>query len=133
MNSRQLNKRIQIWSSSQVADGFGGMTTNTALVSTSWAKIESISPGEARNIVSYGIDDPQKSYKVTVRKRNDLTYNSEEHFVKYRGNEYAIISEPTNVDFKDTTIRFIMKQVSNSSNEAVTASATAPTITVTDP
>lgn len=118
MNSRDLNKRIAIYSTEPVSDGFGGFTTSGTLVGNSWAKIESVSPGKAKSLTDYGIDDPQNTIQITARKREDLVYNLEWHYVIYRGSEYKIVSTPTNTNFEDRFITFMATKKSISSNTA---------------
>jgi len=114
MSSREFNKRISIYSIKPVPDGFGGSTTSETLLSDSWAKIESISPGKSKSLAEFGIDDPQNSVQITVRKRKDLVYDAEIHFFKYSGQDYKIASAPTDTNFEGRFITFIGSKVSNS-------------------
>ena len=116
MRSRQLNKRIDIYQIERVSDGFGGYVNTESLLSKSWAKMSSITAGKAKNLLDFGIDDPQKSVEVTVRRRNDLNYQSGVHFFKYAGDKYVIISDPTDVDFNHTWVKFIAKRVEYAAN-----------------
>ena len=115
MNSRDLTKRIAIYSTEPVSDGFGGFLTGNTLVSNSWAKIESVSPGKAKSLKEFGIDDPQNTIQITVRKRKDLVYSLEYHYLTYRGQEYKIVSTPTNTNFEDRFITFMAAKKSISS------------------
>lgn len=107
MRGRSLNKRIELWSVTSVADGFGGFTTSTALLSSSWANVKTFQPGRQNNISKFGLTDPQNTVIFTLRKRNDLDYNVENMYIKYRGVKYTISTSPTNVDFNDSTIIFM--------------------------
>ena len=131
MRGRDFSKRIDIYEVAEVSNGYGGYTVSESLVTTTWAKIESVSQNE-RNLAEFGIDDPQNTVRITVRKRNDLDLSSEIHLIKYRSSDYILISAPTNTNFTDRFITFLAKRRSPSETQAVVAE-TQPTITVTDP
>ena len=108
MRGRAFNKRVEIWQTTSVSDGFGGNINTEALLNTSWAKVETVST-KNRNALNteFGLLDASNSVIITTRQRNDLTYDLQTMFVKYRGEKYIIKSYPTNKDFKDNTITFI--------------------------
>lgn len=107
MRSRALNKRIEIRGTEKISDGFGGYTVNDILISNSWAKINSVQAGKSNNLSDFGLIDVNNSIFVTLRKRNDLTYNAETMYFNYRGKKYTIATAPTNVNFDDRLITFI--------------------------
>ena len=39
MRSRKLSKRVEIWQTSNVSDGFGGNTIAETLITSSWAEV----------------------------------------------------------------------------------------------
>lgn len=114
MRSRGFNKRIDIYSIEAVSDGFGGNTTSETPVSSSWAKIETMSSGKAKNLQDFGIDDPQNTIQITTRKRKDLVYDAEVHMIKYRGQDYKITSSPTETNFTGRFITFMATKISKS-------------------
>ena len=118
MRSRQFNKRIEIWQTASVSDGFGGLTVSDALLSSSWAKITSNQPGKASNVSDFGITDGQRVVMFTLRLRNDLDYNVETQYIKYRGKKYSIVTAPTNIDFDDKYIVFAGIEETVKSNDA---------------
>ena len=108
MRSRAFNKRIEIWDSIVVSDGFSGNTVNDYLVTSTWAKITTFNPGSRNNLTTdFGILNTQNAIVIVLRKRNDITFNTATQFVKYRGNKYTISTDPTNVNFEDSYIQFI--------------------------
>ena len=115
--SRAFNKKIELWGVTSVPDGYGGFTTTSQLVTSSWANIKSIQPGKQNNASQFGLITPENSVLFTVKKRNDLVYNVETMFIKYRGVKYTISTEPTNINFTDSTITFIGVAESNKVNE----------------
>lgn len=114
MNSRDYNKRVEIWVTSAVPDGFGGNKVTSRLLTNSWAKLETVDLF-SQNVLNtnYGLNDSANSLKVTVRKRNDLIYDLQRIYLIYRGQKYIIKSFPTNTNFEDNTITFIVTKEPN--------------------
>ena len=104
MRARGFNKRVEIWGTNTVFDGFSGNTVEETLLSSSWANIETVKPNRGDLNTNIGILDASNSIIVTLRKRNDLNYDMTTMFVKYRGEKYIIDSFPANIDFKDNLI-----------------------------
>ena len=113
MNSRAYNKRIEIYESVATPNGFGGNSITPSLIGESWAKISTFNVGRNTNELSNGLIDVNDSLIITVRKRNDITYNSQTQFIKYRGDKYIITTSPVNVNFEDREVQFIVKLASN--------------------
>ena len=113
MNSRAYNKRIEIYESVATPNGFGGNSITPSLIGESWAKISTFNVGRNTNELSNGLIDVNDSLIITVRKRNDITYNSQTQFIKYRGEKYIITTSPVNVGFEDREIQFIVKKASS--------------------
>ena len=128
MIGRDLNKRIDLYSVTRASDGFGGYVVEDALLSTSWAKVETLNPGELK--YQYGIESAERVLRITVRKRNDLDYTNTIQFIKYRDKKYTISTPPVNSDFEDRFITFLVNE--NTSSNQVVLFFTAPTIPVTD-
>ena len=105
MRSRKLSKRIEIWQTSNVADGFGGNTIAETLITSSWAEV--ITLNNTNRSTDIGITSATNTIKVRLRKRNDLTYNSINQYLKYRGYKYIIQNQPFNVGFRDEVIEII--------------------------
>ncbi len=105
MRSRKLSKRIEIWQTSNVSDGFGGNTVAETLIASSWAEI--ITLNNTNRSTDIGITSATNTIKVRLRKRNDLTYNSINQYLKYRGFKYIIQNQPFNVGFRDDVIEII--------------------------
>ena len=108
MRGREFNKRIEIWQSVMVADGYGGNIPQDTFIGKSWAKLTTINGNTARNLDSVGVAETSQSIRVVCRKREDLPYNSVNLYVKYGGDKYSIISTPIDVDFNHSLIEFIM-------------------------
>ena len=116
MRSRKLSKRIEIWQTSNVSDGFGGNTVAEILIASSWAEI--ITLNDVNRSTDIGITSSTNTIKVRLRKRNDITYNSINQYLKYRGFKYIIKNQPFNVDFRDDVIEIIaVKEGLKTANE----------------
>jgi len=106
--ARQFTKRVEIWQTSTVVDGFGGNDVDDTLLTTSWAKVETMSGGRfANRTTDLGITETNQGVLFTFRKRNDLAYNSINQYLMYRGAKYIISSFPDNVDFNDAYIEIV--------------------------
>ena len=105
MRSRKLSKRIEIWQTSNVSDGFGGNTVDETFIASSWAEI--ITLNNTNRSTDIGITSATNTIKVRLRKRNDITYNSVNQYLKYRGFKYIIQNQPFNVGFKDEVIEIL--------------------------
>ena len=105
MRSRKLSKRIEIWQTSNVSDGFGGNTVAETLIASSWAEI--ITLNNTNRSTDIGITSATNTIKVRLRKRKDITYNSVNQYLKYRGFKYIIQNQPFNVGFRDDVIEIL--------------------------
>ena len=103
MRARNFNKRVLFYETTGVDDGFGGETVSTALLFTTWAKIETIKG--SNTIKNLGLNYTNLNLKITIRDRDDI--QSRTLFCRYRGCDYAITSYPINNNFEDNFISFI--------------------------
>jgi head-tail adaptor len=85
-----FNKRVDIYQTSNVADGYGGNTVSELLITSSWANVKYLSTNKAASLNDLGINDALNTIEVILRKRNDITYNSINQFLKYDGDKYVI-------------------------------------------
>ena len=105
MRSRKLSKRIEIWQTSNASDGFGGNTVVETLITSSWAEVTTLN--NTNRSTDIGITSATNTIKIKLRKRNDITYNSINQFIKYRGYKYIIQNQPFNVGFRDEVIEIL--------------------------
>ena len=116
MRSRKLSKRIEIWQTSNVSDGFGGNTIAETLITSSWAEVTTLN--NTNRSTDIGITSATNTIKVRLRKRKDLTYNSINQYLKYRGFKYIIQNQPFNVGFRDDVIEILaVKEELKTANE----------------
>ena len=88
MRSRGFTKRISIYETTLVPDGFGGNTVTDALLVTTWANIKTFSIN-SKNITDLGVIDLNNSIIIKTRKRSDLTYNIQTQYIIYRNEKYT--------------------------------------------
>lgn len=103
MRARNFNKQVLFYETSEADDGFGGQTTTTSLLFTTWAKVETIKG--SHTIKNLGLNYTNLNLKITIRNRDDI--QSRTLFCKYRDEDYAITSYPINDNFGDSFISFI--------------------------
>jgi len=107
-NSRRLTKRFELWQTSGVSDGFGGEVSSTdILISSSWCEIKTANATSRFRSTDFGITNTTNQIIITTRKRVDLTYNSINQFIKYRGESYVISSQPYEVDFDNIYVEIL--------------------------
>ncbi len=105
MRVRGFHKRVEIWQNESVFDGVSGYINTPIMIATVWAKIETINNRRLGNLASdLGIEDRNNTIIITLRKRDDITYNSINQFVKYGGFIYNIQTEPINTDFDNSYV-----------------------------
>tara|TARA_R110000851_G_scaffold49122_1_gene118347 strand:+ start:429 stop:794 length:366 start_codon:yes stop_codon:yes gene_type:complete len=105
MRCRKLTKRVEIWQTSNVPNGFSGNSNVPTLITSSWAEV--ITLNNTNRSTDIGITSATNTIKVRLRKRKDITYNGINQFIKYRGYKYIIQNQPFNVGFRDEVIEII--------------------------
>ena len=110
MRARKYNKRLEVWQTAPLDDGFGGETASETLLSSTWCKF--ITLDRLSRSTDFGVTDTTDTLIIQLRKRNDLTYTSKNQFFKYRGLKYIIQGTPINVGFEDREIQITLKQES---------------------
>jgi head-tail adaptor len=109
-SARRFRKRIEIWQTDQVFDGFSGSTTAPGIkLLTTWADLRSLSQNKpySKEFEQYGISNTELAVIVTVRRRKDVFFNSLNQYIKYNGEDYVIKSFPEDKNFDHGFITFI--------------------------
>ncbi len=102
MRARQLNRKVQIWQTRKVEDGFGGSKTYNELITSSWAAVRTHK--DTSRDTEVGVGDYSEKLDITMRYRNDIQYNSVTQFLTYRGVKYTFTMSPMNQDFNEAFI-----------------------------
>ena len=110
MRARKYTKKIQVWQTTKVSDGFGGNGVTNELITSTWCEI--ITLDKLYRNTDFGVTDTANTIVIRLRKRNDLTYNSLNQFFKYRGEKYLLQGTPINVGFEDREIQITLTRES---------------------
>ena len=102
MRARGYSKQIEVWQTVPSDDGYGGDGVTSTLLGKSWCSIKT--PNKNYRTTDEGITETANILILTLRKRNDLAYNSENMYFVFKGVKYVISSEPINVGFEDRDI-----------------------------
>ena len=105
MRSRNFRKRIELWETSEVSDGFGGSTLVKAQLGIVWADLRTLNPSSFNT--DFGITNTSLAITVKVRFNPNITYNSTNQYIVYRGVTYSINSFPNDPNFDHGVITFI--------------------------
>lgn len=111
MRARKYNKKIAIWQTSKVSDGFGGNTIVNTLLTSTWCEIVTLN--SLSRSTDFGMIDTSDTLILKLRKRNDLTYNSKIHYFVYRDEKYLMQGQPVNIGFEDREIQITVKKAVN--------------------
>ena len=106
MRSRGYNKRVEIYQTTLVPDTFGGNTVSDVLINNSWCNIETLK--NSKLITDLGLIYTDLNLTITLRNRLDIIIDPKTMYFKYRDEKYVIKSNPTNINFKDDMLKFII-------------------------
>jgi len=87
--ARNYTKYIEVWKTTNVADGYGGTTVTTALDFSIWANVTT---KRSNRTNENGQNDNFVQTVFTVRNRYDLDISIKDNFIKYNGLIYNIDS-----------------------------------------
>ena len=110
MRARKYNKKVELWQTTKADDGFGGQYNTDSLITNTWANIKTLD--RANRSTDEGITDAFSSLVLTLRKRNDISYNLPNMYFKYRGLKYIIQQQPINKNYEDNEIEIIVTRQS---------------------
>lgn len=100
MIARQYSRKIQIYKTTTVADGFGGNTVTDVLIGSFWAEVKQNSAFKDNAI---GKADMKNSYSFKIRANATLTPDIDNLSIVYRGNKYVV----NDIRYDDELFRFI--------------------------
>lgn len=90
MKPRKFKYRIEVFKTVIEDDGFGGNHAKEGQkIGCSWCNVSTIPRDK---LTDFGLDEVKGAIRVRVRKRNDLDYNEQGLFFKYKGDRYTINS-----------------------------------------
>ena len=111
MKARKYNRLIELWKTTETVNDFGDTLVTSELLTKVWCEIKT--PNSYIRSTEFGITDTSNKLVINLRKRNDITYNSNDYFFVYNNETYNIISEPINVGFENREITITVEKVPN--------------------
>lgn len=87
MISRQYTRKIQIYKTTSVADGYGGNTVNDVLIGSYWAEVKQNS---AFKNTSIGQSDIKNNYSFKIRSNSNITPDLDNLSIVYRTKKYVV-------------------------------------------
>lgn len=103
MISRQYTRKIQIYQTTSIADGFGGYLPTDVLVGSFWAEVMQNS---AFRDTQVGASDIKNNYSFKIRSTDKITpSNIDSLFIMYRAKKYVVNDIRYNDElFRETNI-----------------------------
>jgi len=117
MRARQLNRKVYIWQTIKIEDGFGGSKTYNELITSSWAAVRTHK--DTRRDTEVGVSDYSEKLDITMRYRNDIRYNSVNQFLMYKGVKYTFTMSPMNMDFNEAFVTLTASRQKTNSVEVL--------------
>jgi len=103
---RKYTKIIEVWKTTNVADGYGGQTVSTALDYTMWADVTA---KQSSRLNENGQNDNFVQTKFIVRNRVNIDLSIKDNFIKYNGLTYNIDSL-LNIDLDSIDLEILATQ-----------------------
>lgn len=100
MISRQYTRKIAIYKTTNVSDGYGGNTVTDVLIGSYWAEVKQNSAFRDNSI---GKSDIENNYSFKIRANDNLTPDIDNLSIVYRGNKYVV----NDIRYDDELFRFV--------------------------
>ena len=100
MISRQYTRKIAIYKTTNVSDGYGGNTVTDVLIGSYWAEVKQNSAFRDNSI---GKSDIENNYSFKIRANDNLTLDIDNLSIVYRGNKYVV----NDIRYDDELFRFV--------------------------
>lgn len=100
MISRQYTRKIAIYKTTDVSDGYGGNTVSDVLIGSYWAEVKQNSAFRDNSI---GKSDIKNNYSFKIRANATLTPDIDNLSIVYRGNKYVV----NDIRYDDELFRFV--------------------------
>lgn len=108
--ARKYNKKIDLYSVSEVSDGFGGYTTTDALVGSFWVYMTTLNSSSRSNSNSdgFGTIDSANGVRFVFRHNPNITFNYKSMYFVYRGYKYTIQNNSININYSDNEVELFV-------------------------
>lgn len=100
MISRQYTRKIAIYKTTNVSDGYGGNTVADVLIGSYWAEVKQNSSFKDNSI---GKSDIKNNYSFKIRANSTLTPNIDNLSIIYKGSKYVV----NDFRYDDELFRFV--------------------------
>ena len=100
MISRQYTRKIAIYKTTNVSDGYGGNTVTDVLIGSYWAEVKQNSSFKDNSI---GKSDIKNNYSFKIRANSTLTHNIDNLSIIYKGSKYVV----NDFRYDDELFRFV--------------------------
>jgi SPP1 family predicted phage head-tail adaptor len=85
--ARQYNRKIQIWKTTSVTDGYGGNTVTDVLIGSFWSEVKQNSAFRDNSI---GKSDIKNNWSFNIRANPVLLSDIDNLFIIYNGSRYIV-------------------------------------------
>lgn len=100
MISRQYTRKIAIYKTTNVSDGYGGNTVTDVLIGSYWAEVKQNSSFKDNSI---GKSDIKNNYSFKIRANSKLTPDIDNLSIIYKGSKYVV----NDIRYDDELFRFV--------------------------
>ena len=100
MISRQYTRKIAIYKTTNVSDGYGGNTVTDVLIGSYWAEVKQNSSFKDNSI---GKSDIKNNYSFKIRVNSTLTPDIDNLSIIYKGSKYVV----NDIRYDDELFRFV--------------------------
>lgn len=100
MISRQYTRKIAIYKTTNVSDGYGGNTVTDVLIGSYWAEVKQNSSFKDNSI---GKSDIKNNYSFKIRANSALTPDIDNLSIIYKGSKYVV----NDLRYDDELFRFV--------------------------
>jgi SPP1 family predicted phage head-tail adaptor len=102
MRAREYTRKIKIFETETISDGFGGNIAQDVLIGSYWARVKQNSAYKDNSI---GKSDIKKNYTFNIRANDKITIEPTENnlSIEYKGVKYFV----NDIRYSDELFRFI--------------------------
>jgi hypothetical protein len=111
MRARKYNKKIEIWQTTTVIDGYGGGGVQSTKLASVWCEL--ITLDALIRTTDIGQTDTNNKLIIKVRKTPTIDYTSKNTFFVYRNVSYNIQGTPINIGFEDRELQLTLVGYNN--------------------
>jgi hypothetical protein len=104
MRARKYNKKIEVYQSAPIFDGYSGNSCSSfTLLFSAWCQIKTLDTTSKDTNVGEIVEESK--LVVNLRKNSNIDYTSKGLYFKYRNIDYIVQGTPINIGFEDREIQ----------------------------